>query len=174
MEVLRLPLVVVSVLAVPLPVVLLPLPVMPLPDAVLPLPVVPLPDAVLPEPIVPELEPLALGVVVDEPVLPEPMVPLEPAAPLVLGDVADEPEPDVPEPLVPLLEPELCANDSPPMASAAAAARVVRVFLVVIMSYSLSEETPKGIGWKKAGPKPADSDYFWFSGIKVGFCRHSL
>jgi hypothetical protein len=167
MEVLPLlPLVLVSVLAVPLPVV-------PLPDAVLPEPVV-LPDAVLPEPVVPELEPLALGVVVEEPalepVLPEPVV-LEPAAPPVLGVVADDPL-EVPEPAVPL--PEVWAIESPPIARAAAAARVVRVFLVVVMSYSLSEETPKGNRLKKAGPKPADSDYFWISGIKVGFCRHSL
>jgi len=124
--------------------------------------------AVLPEvPLVePEVEPLvlgeALGVVVlllpavepglvmpplDEPELPEPAAPAEPEAPE---------EPDAPEPAPPEAPPAPWAIASPPMARAAAAAKAVRVFLVVIMTYSLSGN-PEGGGWKKAGPRPAAS-----------------
>ncbi len=145
-----LPLVVVSVLAVPL--LLLPDPVVPLLAPALGvvvvsvlapalgaavLPVVPLAPMLLPlEPAVP-LEPAA-------PVEPlAPLVPLAPVVPpvlpLVLGEVVvsvlEEPEPAVLEPEVPL--PEVCATANPPRARAAAAARVVRVFLLVVMSCSL-------------------------------------
>lgn len=112
------------------------------------------PVVLLLEPDVPD-EPVvapALGVVVllDAPVVP----PLAPLVPLVLGDVVvsvaagaavlpDEVVPLV-EPAVPL--PDVCATDKPPKASAAAAARVVRVFLVVIMSYSLKWKPRRGIG----------------------------
>jgi hypothetical protein len=82
---------------------------------------------------------LPLGVVTppvdpDEPPVPEadePAAPEEPEAP-------DEPEP-APAP------PEPWAIDSPPIARAAAAAKAVRVFLVVIMTYSLSGN-PEGGG----------------------------
>lgn len=143
-----LPLPVVPLLAVPLP--LVPLPVVPLPVVVLP------PDAVLPEPVEPVLAPAAGLLVLPEPVVPE-LAPLP-----VLGEVADEPEPEVPEPLVPLPD-EVWATDSPPMARAAAAARVVRVFLVVIMSYSLIGN-PEGNRLKKAGAKPAVSETTFPSG----------
>jgi hypothetical protein len=151
------PLALVSVLGLlPEPVVVLPLPLVPL-----------LPAAVLPELVLPA-EP-----VLGPPVLAAPAPPVpEPVAPdpLVPGD-ADEPEPVVPEPL---LLPDVCASDSPPMAKAAAAARVVRVFLVVIMSYSLSGN-PEGNRLNEASAKPAGSETTFPSGeSKVGFCRHSL
>jgi hypothetical protein len=73
---------------------------------------------VLPDELgVPGGEPLGVP---ERPVLaPSPEVELAPAA---------EPLPVEP------VEPELCAMATPPMAKAAAAARVVRVFLVVVMS----------------------------------------
>jgi hypothetical protein len=69
----------------------------------------------------------ALGVfVVMPPSEPELEPPVEPDAPEApLAPAAPEPEP---------APPELCAIDNPPTARAAAAARAVRVFLVVIMS----------------------------------------
>lgn len=140
-----LPLVVVSVLAVPL--LLLPDPVVPLAPALGVVVVSVLAPAlgvlgvvVLPVPLAPMLLPL-------EPAAPleplDPAVPLAPvvppALPLVLGEavlsVLEEPEPAVLEPEVPL--PEVCATANPPRARAAAAARVVRVFLLVVMSCSL-------------------------------------
>jgi hypothetical protein len=130
------------------------------------------PLAVLPVvPVVPLLEPvvlsLALGLVVLPLVLGEapivellldpgvgvvtPPVPalLEPEAPDApdepdAPDAPDEPdEPDAPEPEP--APPEPWAIDSPPIARAAAAAKAVRVFLVVIMTYSLSGN-PEGGG----------------------------
>lgn len=164
----RLPLVVVSVPAAPIPVV----PVPAVPDAplvvvsvlaapllVVPLPVVPLPLAVLPAPVVP----LAPGLCV---VL----------LPLVEGDVVVSVEDEVPEPAVPdvPLPDEVCAIDTPPRASAAAAASAVRVFLLVVMYYSLSGN-PVGNGLKEAGAKPAVSEpTFPPERHEVGICRHSL
>lgn len=138
----------------PAPIVLL----LPEPDA--PIEVLPLVDgsllAVLP--VVPLVEPdvlslvlgEALGVVVallpalgvgvvmpPEPELLEPEAPDEPDAP----DAPDEPDAPEPEPA----PPEPWAIDSPPIARAAAAAKAVRVFLVVIMTYSLSGN-PEGGG----------------------------
>jgi hypothetical protein len=143
----------------PAPIVLL-LPVLPVPEAPMDVPELPLPlvdESVLAVlPVVPLVEPEvpllvlgeALGVVallpapgvgvvtppVDEldPEVPEPA---EPAAP----DEPDEPEPAPPAP------PEPWAIDRPPIARAAAAAKAVRVFLVVIMTYSLSGN-PEGGG----------------------------
>jgi hypothetical protein len=102
------------------------------------LPVVPLVDPA-PEPVV---EPLALGLVLE--LLPEPlglvMPPLDepeppaPEAPLAPEPApAPEPEPE-PAPPAPPAPPEPWAIDRPPMARAAAAAKAVRVFLVVIMT----------------------------------------
>lgn len=109
---------VVSVLAVPLPVVPLE------PAAVLPLPVA------LPVVLLSVVAPV-LGKVL---LLPDPpVVPV--AAPAAGVEVLPEADDPVPEPAVPL--PEVWAMDSPPMANAAAAARVVRVFLVVIIYNSL-------------------------------------
>ncbi len=114
----------------PLPVV--PLLAVPLPD-VLPVPLAVLPDEV-PEPVVPELEPevVVLGEVV--PALP----------PLVLGPVDEPAGPVLPVPavapvaLLPDPLPALWAIAYPPNANAAAAARVVRVFLLVVMCCSLN------------------------------------
>jgi hypothetical protein len=80
------------------------------------------------------VEELLLGVV--EPVLLLGEVAVEPADGLVLLVVlfVDEalvpPEPELPE------LPPVCAIAKPPMASAAAAANVVSVFLVVVMSFA--------------------------------------
>lgn len=162
------PMVVLLLPVVPLlPAVVLPLPVVPLPEAVLPLPVVPLPEAVLPLPVVP------LPVVV----LPE-LAPAEGVVLLLeLGDVVvsldegvepvvDELEPAVPEPEVPL--PEVCAIAKPPNAKAAAAARVVRVFLVVVISNSLSGN-PEGEWVEKSRPKASCcTAYFSTRAIKSG------
>lgn len=106
---------------------------------VLSVPLAPMLD--VPEPYVPELV-LALGVVLDVELLGvEVLVPLVPDAPMVLelfllASVAllvpealvppAPPEPDVPE------LPD-CAKAMPPTARAAAAARVVSVFLVDVM-----------------------------------------
>jgi len=60
------------------------------------------------------------------------------------------------EPEVLGLVPEVCASARPPMASVAAAASVVRVFLVVIISNSLNGN-PEGISWKKLALMPAAS-----------------
>jgi len=103
----------------------------------------------------------ALGVwVVAEPV----------AAPAAAGDAV---LPGV-EPVVPvLLLPVVWAMDSPPMAMAAAAARVVRVFLVVVISNSLNGN-PEGNRLKKAGEASCSKPTFPSMPQKVGFCRHSL
>jgi hypothetical protein len=110
------------------------------------LPVVPLVEPEVPLLVLGEalgvvelLPALGLGVVMPpldelDPAVPEPA---EPAAP----DEPDEPEPEAPEPA----PPEPWAIDRPPIARAAAAARAVRVFLVVIMTYSLSGN-PEGGG----------------------------
>jgi len=141
LSLLLLPEVLVSPLA---PIVLL-LPVLPVPEA--PMLVLPLLDvslaAVPPEVPLVVLDVLllvlgdALGVVVallpalgvfvvtppSEPELELPAAPDAPDEPL--APPAPEPEPAPPEP---------CAIDNPPIARAAAAAKAVRVFLVVIMS----------------------------------------
>jgi hypothetical protein len=86
--------------------------------------------------LAPLLEPgvvlLELGLVLDPPMLVEPLVPLVPGpapAAVVFDEPELEPEPEVLPPL-----PEVCAMDTPPMTSAAAAARVVRVFLCLVIS----------------------------------------
>jgi hypothetical protein len=136
---------------------------LPVPEAPIDVPELPVPLvdgsllAVLPEvPLVEPEAPLlvlgdALGLAVLLPLLVpllplglvmpplEPPVPLEPDAP----DEPDAPEPAPdPEPPAP---PEPWAIDRPPIARAAAAAKAVRVFLVVIMTYSLSGN-PEGGG----------------------------
>lgn len=130
--------------------VVLPVPLAPMLDV--PLPVVPLPLAVVPElPLVVsvELEPEELGevlelvlleelgllLVVSDEVLPE----LEGL--VVLFVVALGVEPEVPE-LVELPE-DVWAIAIPPKARAAAAARVVRVFLLLVMSLLL-DGNPEG------------------------------
>lgn len=143
-----LPLVVVSVLAVPLLLLLLPEPVVPLLAPALGVVVVSLLApalgvlgvVVLPVPLAPMLLPLEPAVPLEPEVPVEPLAPVvPPVLPLVLGEVVvsvlEEPEPAVLEPEVPL--PEVCATANPPRARAAAAARVVRVFLLVVMSCSL-------------------------------------
>ena len=47
-------------------------------------------------------------------------------------------------PAPPALAPPVCATATPPTARAAAAARVVSAFLVVVMSCSLNWQTPEG------------------------------
>ena len=165
--------------------VLLELPVLPVPLA--PMEVLPLVlgvEAVEPllvlglaavEPLlvlgVAEVEPLvlvsvlgvALGVwVVEEPV----------AAPAAGAVAPEADEPEVPEPVV--LLPDVWAMDRPPMARAAAAARVVRVFLVVDIANSLSGN-PEGNRLKKeAGEASCSQPTFPSLPQKVGLCRHSL
>ncbi len=122
------------------PVVLLPVPLAPMllvPDVPVPAAVEPLvlPVALGVLDVLGELDVLGvLGVLVElEPrLLPLPLVPA-PVAPVV---------PEVPAPLVE--PPEVWATANPPMARAAAAASVVRVFLVVVISNSLNG-TPKGM-----------------------------
>jgi hypothetical protein len=113
------------------------------------LPVLPVPLApMLDVPLLSELLDV-LGEALAEP-LSEPL--LVPDAPIVLElfllasvlllvlDALVPPVPDVPE------LPPVCAMAMPPTARAAAVARVVSVFLVVVMSCSLNGQTPKGIG----------------------------
>jgi hypothetical protein len=77
-------------------------------------------------------------------------------------------------PLVPEL-PDVCASAMPPAAKAAAAARVVRVFLVVIMSLLLECKPRRAIRLNEAGDS-ADSTEPTFAGgrQKVGLSRQSL
>jgi hypothetical protein len=119
--------------------------------------------AVLPVPLAPmEVLPLVLGLAAVEPLLVlvsvlgaaaagalGVWVVEEPVAAPAAGDVAppEADDPAVPEPVV--LLPDVWAIDSPPMAKAAAAARVVRVFLVVVISNSLNGN-PEGNRLKKA------------------------
>ena len=100
-----------------------------------PVPLVLLPDELVPLPVVapavpPVLPAVPLGLLPVVAVLP----PVPAPAP-ALAPVEEEPELDVPAPApVPVpLEPLVWARDTPPIARAAAAARVVRVFLVVDM-----------------------------------------
>jgi hypothetical protein len=149
----------------PAPMELLP-PVLPeLPEPEAPIDVLPplvdgsllavLPDVPLVEPEVPlvlgdalglAVLLLPLGLVTPPDVLePEPPVPDEPAEPEE-PEAPDAPEPEpAPAPPAPPAPPEPWAIDSPPIARAAAAAKAVRVFLVVIMTYSLSGN-PEGGG----------------------------
>jgi hypothetical protein len=111
----------------------------------------------------------ALGVlgvcVVEEPVA-------APAAGVEVLPEADEPA--VPEPEVEPPLPDVWAMDSPPTARAAAAARVVRVFLVVVIANSLNGN-PEGSRLKKeAGEASCPQPTFPSELQKVGFCRHSL
>lgn len=103
-----------------------------------------------------EVLPLVLGLAAVEPLLV--LVSVLGAAAGVLGVwVVEEPvaapaagavvPPEAEDPAVPL--PVVCAIDSPPMARAAAAARVVRVFLVTVISNSLNGN-PEGNRLKKA------------------------
>jgi hypothetical protein len=147
------------------------LPVVPLaPMLLVPLPVVPEPlaeEPVVPEPLEPVVEPRLLP-------LPDVPLPVAPVVPVVLPEpVVPEPvAPVVPEPLVEL--PEVWATANPPMARAAAAASVVRVFLVVDMSNSLNGN-PEGSRLKKAGAMPtASQPTFPCARQKVGLRRHSL
>lgn len=146
-----LPLVVVSVLAVPLPVVL---PPELAPAAVLlSVPVVPLPAVLPPGVVVLLLAPVVPCVVLSEPAGP------------ALGLV----------PEVPL--PEVWAMDHPPMANAAAAANIVRVCF--IMSSSLSEmktgKAPKGESRQPATCQPLRSLRFHAANdrwaIAAALCR---
>ena len=101
------------------------------PIDVLPLPVVPEPDAVLPLSVVAPALGVALGVVAL--LAPEPVVPVAEPALGVAELPVEAPDPVV-APEVPELDPlEVWAMDTPPMARAAAAARIVRVFLVVLI-----------------------------------------
>jgi hypothetical protein len=109
------------------------------------------------------LEPVP-EVPVCDPALPVPVLPV--LAPAAL------PPPAVPEPE----EPEVpCAMATPPIARAAAAARVVRVFLVVLMLNSLMQ-TPKGkLVEKSRQRRPADSEpTFAPRRPRVGEDRQSL
>lgn len=150
--------VVVSVELAELPVpVVEPVPLAPMLDVPVPVPLA----AVLPEPVVLDEE-LLLGEVLElllgEVLLLEPefmleeglllVVPLVPVVGPPLAPVAALLP--VPEPPVPEEEPEDCARATPPMARAAAAAKVVRVFFVLIMSNSLIAD-PQGDRLKKAG-----------------------
>jgi len=98
----------------------------------------------------------ALGMVVDEPA--------DPVAGPAAGAV-------VPEPLVPL--PDVWAMDSPPMARAAAAARVVRVFLVVVIANSLNGN-PEGNRLKKAGKSQLLKAYVSVQAVKSGYLEAQL
>lgn len=96
-----------------------------------------------PEPVAP-VEPVPLAPMLDVPLFAEdevaPVVELlSPACALVASGAL---EALVPPP--PLDEPPDCAKAMPPTARAAAAASVVRVFLVFVMSCSLNGLTPKG------------------------------
>jgi hypothetical protein len=107
---------------------------------VLPVPLAPMLDVLLLselEAVLFELEEL-LGV--DEDVVPlAPIVALlSPACAFVASGALEALVPAPPE------APPVCAMAMPPTARAAAAARVVRVFLVVLMSCSLNGLTPKG------------------------------
>lgn len=113
-------------------------PVVPLEPVVLPVPLAPMLDVLGLEELLAVLLELELGLVELEVELLGVLL-VEPVALLVLGVVlfVDEalvpPAPDEPD------EPELpldCAMAKPPMASAAAAANVVSVFLVVVMSFA--------------------------------------
>lgn len=112
-------------------------------------------------PLVPAAVP---GEVVLEPAVP--LVPVDAPAPVV--PLADEPEPAVPVPL-----PELWATAMPPIASAAAAAKAVRVFFVVVMCSSLRGNS-EGNGLKKAGQGQLLHRLDFHPAKKVGNCRHSL
>jgi hypothetical protein len=98
------------------------------------LPAVPLEPAAAPVPVAVELPAL-------------PVVPLGLALLSVLLPVAPLVAP-VPDPEVPPELPDVWAMAIPPMARPAAAARAVRVFLVVIMRNSLNGN-PEGSGWNK-------------------------
>jgi hypothetical protein len=96
---------------------------------------------------------------------------------LLASTVLDVPEALVPPPEEPPLAPPLdCATAIPLTARAAAAARVVSVFLVlVMMSCSLNGKPPKG---SKVDGKPAhcrlEQDYLRDRTREVSVCRHSL
>jgi hypothetical protein len=123
---------------------------------------VPEPDVPLVSPAVLPVVPLVLGLVVLElglglvvaapldelgvPLVLEPVVLPVPEAPVCEPPVLPGLAPVALEPLLVPEEPDappVCAIATPPMARAAAAARVVRVFLVVLMLNSLMQ-TPKG------------------------------
>jgi hypothetical protein len=70
-------------------------------------------------------------------------------------------------------EPAVWAMESPPKARAAAAASIVRVFLVVVISNSLNGN-PEGNRLKKAGDASCSQPTIPSAVSKVGFCRHSL
>jgi hypothetical protein len=159
MALLPLPLVVVSVLAVPLVLGLVAEPE----AAVLPL--------VLGVLGVLGLVVLVLGLAAVLP--PEALPDVEPGpevAPAVAGCVGlPVPVSAVPE----LDEPAVWAMESPPKARAAAAASIVRVFLVVVISNSLNGN-PEGNRLNKAGNASCSQPTFPSAVSKVGFCRHSL
>jgi hypothetical protein len=179
--VLLLPDVVVSV-ELPAPIVLLLLPV---PEAPIEVPELPLVDvsvlAVLPVVPLVEDEPLVLGdalglvVVALLPALgvlvvipPSPDDEPEPLAPDAPDEPAPAPAPPAPAP------PEPWAIDSPPIARAAAAAKAVRVFLVVIMTNSLSGNPEGGEVGKSRHKASCFEDYVSTSHTKVRVCRHGL
>jgi hypothetical protein len=138
---------------------------------VLPVPLAPMLDVLLLselETVLFELEEV-LGV--DEDVVPlAPIVALlSPAWALVASGALEALVPVPPD------APPVCAMAMPPTARAAAAARVVRVFLV-LMSCSLNGLTPKGDWVERQSRRVGrlEQDYFWEAVRKVSVNRHSL
>lgn len=171
-----------------LPVPAAPIALLPLPLVVVSVLAVPLVLGLVAEPEAAVL-PLVLGLVLGLVVLPLVLGLAAVLPPVALPDV--EPGPEVapavagcvglPVPVsVPLAaapelpdEPVVWAIESPPKARAAAAASIVRVFLVVVISNSLNGN-PEGNRLKKAGDASCSQPTIPSAVSKVGFCRHSL